>query len=113
MTKLFLALGAAAVALSAMPAEAKHYTNHMRCSRWHHGRCVTWKRMTRAQARRAGFAVGYRFAPTYAWTDYSALPQPLVSRYHLRQDWRYVNQNGRVYVVNPHSYRVTRVITAR
>ena len=111
MTKLFLALGAAAVALSAAPAEAKHYTNHMMCAKWHHGRCMTWKRMTRAQARRAGYAVGYRFAPTYAYTDYSALPQPMVTRYHLRNNWRYVNQDGRLYVVNPHTYRVTRVIS--
>jgi hypothetical protein len=111
MQKLLLALGAAAVALSAAPADArKHYTNISKCSKWRHGRCVVWKRMTRAQARRAGFAVGYRFAPTYAYTDYTALPQPIVTRYHLRQDWRYVNQNGRVYVVNPRTYRVTRVI---
>jgi len=110
MTKLFLALGAAAVALSAAPAEAKHYTNHTACSKWHHGRCIAWHRMTRAQARRAGYAVGHRFAPSFAYTDYSALPQPLVTRYHLRDNWRYVNQDGRIYVVNPHTYRVTRVI---
>lgn len=110
MIKTLFALGAVAVALSAAPAEAKHYTNHMTCAKWHHGRCVTWKRMTVKQARRAGYTVGYRFAPNYAWTDYSALPQPLVTRYHLRRDWRYVNHDGRLYVVNPHSYRVTRVV---
>ena len=110
MIKTLFALGAVAVALSAAPAEAKHYTNHMRCAKWHHGRCITWKRMTVKQARRAGYAVGYRFAPNYAWTDYSALPQPLVTRYHLRRDWRYVYRDGRLYVVNPHSYRVTRVV---
>ena len=110
MIKTLFALGAVAVALSAAPAEAKRYTNHMTCAKWHHGRCITWKRMTVKQARRAGYAVGYRFAPNYAWTDYSALPQPLVTRYHLRRDWRYVNRNGRLYVVNPHNYRVTRVV---
>ena len=110
MIKTLFAFGALAVALSAVPAEAKHYTNHMRCAKWHHGRCVTWKRMTVKQARRAGYRVGYRFGPNYAWTDYNSLPQPLVTRYHLRRDWRYVNQNGRLYVVNPHSYRVTRVV---
>ena len=110
MTKIFLALGAAAVAMSAVPAEAKHYTNHVRCSKWRHHRCVAWHRMTRMQARRAGYRVGYRFAPTYAYTDYSALPQPVVTRYHLRDNWRYVNQNGRIYVVSPTTYRVTRVI---
>jgi len=110
MIKTLFALGAVAVALSAAPAEAKHYTNHMRCAKWHHGRCITWKRMTVKQARRAGYAVGYRFAPNYAWTDYSALPPPRGPRYHLRRDWRYVNRNGRLYVVNPHNYRVTRVV---
>lgn len=110
MYKLILAAGAAAVALSAAPADAKHYTNITKCSKWRNHRCVAWHRMTRAQARRAGYAVGYRFAPTYAYSDYATLPQPLVTRYHLNRDWRYVNQNGRLYVVNPHSYRVTRVI---
>ncbi|MGZ2412195.1 hypothetical protein ACUXST_001616 [Sphingomonas sp. F9_3S_D5_B_2] len=113
MTKFFLALGAAAVALSAAPADAKRYTNHTTCSKWRHGRCVAWHRLTRPQARRAGYAVGYRFAPTYSYTQYSALPAPLVRRYNLRRDWRYVNQGGRVYVVNPRTYRVTRVISVR
>jgi hypothetical protein len=98
MIKTLLALGTAAVALTAMPAEARP------CGRWHHGHCMMWRNAN------AGWNVGYRFAPTYAWTDYSALPQPLVTRYHLDQNWRYVNHNGHIYVVNPHSYRVTRVI---
>lgn len=110
--KMLLAVAATAVALSAVPAEARHYTNHMACSKWHKGRCVAWHRLTRSQARRAGYRVGYRFAPTYAYTEYSALPQPIVTRYHLRPNWRYVNQNGYVYVVNPQTYRVVRVINA-
>ena len=64
MTKVFLALGAAAVALSAAPAEAKHYTNLTKCVRYHHGRCVAWKRLTRGEARRAGYAdQGHFFLP--------------------------------------------------
>lgn len=110
MYKLILAAGAAAVALSAVPADAKHYTNITKCSKWRHHRCVAWHRMTRAQARRAGYAVGYRFAPTYAYTDYASLPAPFVTQYRLNRNWRYVNQNGRVYVVNPRTYRVTRVL---
>lgn len=119
MTKYILALGAAAAAFSAMPAEARHYTNHTRCTRWHNHRCVAWHRMTRWQVhhrrqmmrRAAAYRVGYRFAPTYSYTEYSALPQPIVTRYHLRDNWRYVNDNGYVYVVNPTTYRVTRVIS--
>lgn len=112
MMKMMLALGAAAVAVSAVPAEAKTYTNVMKCTKYRHGKCVTWKRLTVKQARRAGYAVGYRFGPTYSYTDYSALPQPLVTQYHLRDNFRYVNRDGYVYVVNPQTYRVVRVINA-
>jgi len=87
MKKTLLALGAAAVALSAAPADARHR---------HH---VTVYR------------VGYMFGPDYTYTDYTALPQPIVTRYHLRDNFRYVNRNGVIYVVNPHSYRVVRVIS--
>lgn len=110
MTKALLALGAAAVALSAMPAEARHYSNHAACTKYRHGRCVAWHDMSMRQARAAGYRVGYRFGPSYSYTDVSTLPQPLVTRYHLGSNYRYVNDNGRVYVVNPNSYRVIRVI---
>lgn len=112
MMKMMLALGAAAVAVSAVPAEAKTYTNAMKCTKYRNGKCVTWKRLTVRQARRAGYRVGYRFGPTYGYTDYSALPQPIVTRYHLRDNFRYVNSNGYVYVVNPRTYRVVRVLNA-
>ena len=111
MVKAFLAIGTAAVALTAMPASAeRHYTNITQCVRYHHGRCIAWKRLTRREARRAGYAVGYRFGPTYSYVDIGALPQPIVTRYHLGPTFRYVNQNGFVYVVNPNTYRVVRVI---
>ena len=110
MTKAFLALGAAAVALTAVPAEAKRYTNITKCTKYRHGRCVAWKRLTRHEARQAGYRVGYRFGPDYSYADIGALPQPVVTRYHLGPDFRYVNQNGFVYVVNPNTYRVVRVI---
>ena len=108
--KLLLALGAAAVAFTAVPAEAKHYTNITKCTRYHNGRCVAWKRLTRAQARRAGYRVGYNFGPSFSYVDIGTLPQPIVTRYHLRPTFRYVNQDGFVYVVNPNTYRVVRVI---
>ena len=112
MMKGFLALGVAAVALTATPSDARrHYTNLTKCQKWRHGECVKWKRMTRAEARRAGYRVGYNFGPTYAYTDIGALPQPIVTRYHLRPTFRYVNQDGFVYVVNPRTYRVVRVIS--
>ena len=112
MTKALLALGAAAVALSATPADARrHYTNHVACARWHHGRCVAWHRLTVRQARRAGYRVGYVFGPNYNYADVNTLPQPIVTRYHLGDNFRYVNDNGYVYVVNPNTYRVVRVIS--
>jgi hypothetical protein len=111
MRKALLAMGVVAVALTATPSEARrHYTNLTKCQKWRHGQCVKWKRMTVREARRAGYRVGYNFGPNYSYVDVGALPQPVVTRYHLGSNWRYVNQNGYVYVVNPRTYRVTRVI---
>ena len=81
-----------------------------------HGHCVRWMThgymVSRARHARhmAAYRVGYRFGPTYAYTDIGALPQPFVTQYNLRPTFRYVNQNGYVYVVNPNTYRVVRVI---
>lgn len=111
MRSIVLALSTAAVALSAAPATAQRYTRHVACDQWRHGRCVSWHRMTRREARAAGYNVGYNFGPNYSYVDIGALPQPVVTRYHLGPNFRYVNENGRVYVVNPHTYRVVRVIT--
>ena len=86
--KTILAVAAAAVALAATPAVARH----------HHNVTV--------------YRVGYAFGPGYTYTDFGALPQPIVTRYHLRNNFRYVSDNGYVYVVNPHTYRVVRVIRA-
>ncbi|MFL6726479.1 MAG: hypothetical protein ACJ8FS_08195 [Sphingomicrobium sp.] len=110
MTKALLALGAAAVALTAVPADARHYTNITKCTKYRHGRCVAWKRLTRGEARRAGYSVGYNFGPDFSYVDVAALPQPIVTRYHLGTNFRYVNQDGYVYVVSPNTYRVVRVI---
>lgn len=85
MRKTLLALGAAAVALTASAADARHH--HM-----------------------TAYRVGYTFGPSYTYTELSALPQPMVTRYHLGDNFRYVNENGYIYVVNPHTYRVVRVI---
>ena len=88
MYKTLLAVTAAAVVLTGTPALARHH---------HHDHVTVYR-------------VGYAFGPSYSYTDYSSLPQPIVTRYHLRNNWRYVNDNGYVYVVNPHTYRVVRVI---
>ena len=84
MYKAILAVAAAAVAFTATP--------------------------TLARVHVTVYHVGYDFGPTYTYTDFSALPQPIVTRYHLRHDYRYVDENGYVYVVSPKTYRVVRVI---
>jgi hypothetical protein len=112
MTKALLALGAAVVALTAVPAGARNNVNQASCARSQHGRCVAWNRMNRVQAMRSGYGVGHRFGPDYSYTDYSALPQPYVTRYHLAQNYRYVYNGNRIYVVDPTTYAVRRVINA-
>ena len=106
MTKTLLVLGAAAVALSAAPAQADrghHYGHGTACAKWRHGHCVRW-------ASSNQYRVGYVFGPSYTYTDYGALPRPYVSRYHLSRDNRYVYSGNRVYVVDPTTYAVTRVL---
>lgn len=103
MTKALLALGAAAAAITAaVPAQAgQHITGPMTCAHWRHGVCVAF---------RPRYNVGYAFGPSYSYVDVGALPVAVVTRYHLRPRFRYVNENGFVYVVNPNTYRVVRVI---
>jgi hypothetical protein len=110
MMKLMLAFGVAAVALTATPSEARHYTNYTKCTKYRHGRCVSWRRLTRAQAERRGYPVGHRFGANYSYVDLNTLPRAVVTRYRLGPNFRYVNDNGYVYVVNPRTYRVVRVI---
>jgi hypothetical protein len=110
MKKLFLAFAAGAVALSATAVDARHYSNTIACSGWRNGECVAWNRLTRDQAEK--IKVGYEFGPNYTYySNFSSLPQPVVTQYHLKPDDRYVAADGYVYVVDPHSYAVTQVIT--
>lgn len=114
MTKIFLALGAAAVALTAVPAEG-HNRHHGRvCAKWRHGHCVRWSNHGYAMstARPARYKVGYVFGPSYSYTAVNALPQPYVRRYDLSPDYRYVYRDNYIYVVDPTTYAVTRVINA-
>jgi hypothetical protein len=111
MTKLLLAAGAAAVALTATPSLArKHYSNMVQCTKYRHGVCVQSRRLTRHQARR--YRVGYHFGPRYGYTAYSALPRRYVTRYRLTPRYRYVYTNGYIYVVDPTTYAITRILNA-
>ena len=106
---MILALGAAAVAMTAIPAQARQYSNTIACSGWRNGQCVAWNRLTREQAHQ--IKVGYEFGPDYTYySPYSSIPQTVVTQYHLDPNFRYVTSNGYTYVVDPHTYAVTQVI---
>ncbi|RST30317.1 hypothetical protein HMF7854_05380 [Sphingomonas ginkgonis] len=110
MTKSLVLLAGAAIALAGSAAEARSYSNQIACSGYRDGQCVAWNRLTRKQAGEV--KVGTVFGPNYSYySDYSTLPQPLVTQYSLAPSARYVSTDGYVYVVDPQSYAVTRVIT--
>ena len=112
MTKTLLALGAAAVALTATPALADrgHHNgwNKHSCAQTRHGKCVRWSN----SARRATWSTGYRFGPRYGYTSYRSLPRTYVQRYDLSPRYRYVYRDNYIYQVDPTTYAVTRVIDA-
>ncbi|HEV2595605.1 MAG TPA: hypothetical protein VGU01_10440 [Sphingomicrobium sp.] len=101
---------AAAVTLASVPAVAQREVRQAACEQWRHGNCVSWHGLARHNAGAAGHDVGYNFGPHPPFVEVGALPRGLASRYHLGPEFRYVSENGRVYVVNPHTYRVVRVI---
>ena len=102
MMKALLAMGTVAAALTTTPAEARHITGDATCAHWRHGTCMAW---------RPRYNVGYMFGPSYTYIDVGGLPGTVVTRYHLGPRYRYVSQDGFVYVVNPRTYRVIRVIS--
>ena len=111
MTRVILALGVVATALSAAPADAKkHYSNYIECSKVVNGACVKWQRLTRGAAIRAAHNTGYVFGPSYSYTPYAVLPHDYAVRYSLDPNGRYVYTNGYIYVVDPSTYAVTRII---
>jgi len=115
MNKLILALTWSAqddATFAAAPADARHYSRQTTCTRWHNHRCISWKRLTTAQARHARYRVGYVFGPRYKYTAYRALPHTYVNRYGLNPNGRYVYSNGYIYVVDPATYAITRVLQA-
>ena len=105
MRKILLALSGAAVALAVTPA-ADAKTKTYVCTKWKDGLCVSTHRVKGT----APYKVGYVFGPNYSYTTYSTLPQPVVSYYHLDSNGRYVYSDGYVYVVDPTTYAVNRVI---
>ena len=105
MRRILLALSGAAVAFGTVPtADAKTYV----CTRWKDGVCLTAHRVKGSD--QAPYKVGYVFGPNYTYTTYSDIPQPVVTYYHLDSNGRYVYTNGYVYVVDPTTYAITRVI---
>lgn len=117
MTKLILALAGAAVAAggpAASPAQGQRYMTRTVCTRWHNHRCIEWRHLRVRQIRRraAAYRMGYVFGPAFGYTAYSALPHPYVVRYRLSPDYRYVYTGGYIYVVNPTTFAVTRIIRA-
>jgi hypothetical protein len=112
MTKLVLALCSAMVALTVTAAEAQQeVAKHIRCAKWRHGECISSLGPGPARGTPSGYAVGHLFGPNYSYSDMDSVPPSIVTRYHLRSRFRYVTQSGHIYVVDPRTYRVVRVIT--
>ena len=102
MTKALFALGVAATAIVvSAPAEARN-NHHNECAKERHGHCVAMRR----------YAVGHHFGPRYTYTTYSALPHTYVRRYDLTPHYRYVYENGYIYVVDPATWAITRILNA-
>ena len=109
MFKPFLLITGAAVALTGVAANARQYSNVIQCSGYRNGQCVAWNRLTKEQA--AKITVGTVFGPNYTYySEFSTLPQTVVTQYHLAPTNRYVMSNGYIYVVDPTTYAVTQVI---
>jgi hypothetical protein len=103
MTKALLALGVATTAVVASaPAVARPHAHKTACAKYRHGHCVAMRR----------YNVGYRFGPRYTYTTYGALPRTYVRRYDLSPHYRYVYQNGYIYVVDPATWAITRILNA-
>ena len=106
MRKILIALTGAAVAVtaaSAADAKVKTYV----CTKWRDGLCVSTHRV---KGSPAAYKVGYVFGPNYTYTTYADIPTQVTGYYHLDSNGRYVYTNGYVFVVDPTTYAVTRVI---
>lgn len=114
MLKPILALTGAAFVMTSAAAEARPH--HMRssttvCTKWRHGTCVRSHTVVRdARAMGGRYRVGYRFGPDYSYSAFNTIPQRYVTRYNLNPDYRYVYNGNTVYVVDPTTYAVTRIL---
>ena len=108
--KTLLVLAGVAVMATASPAAARPHSKNTVCVQSRYGHCVAWQKMSRPKAHR--YAVGHRFGPSYGYTTYSSLPQSYRSRYNLNPDYRYVYRGNTIYVVDPKTYAIQRVIDA-
>jgi hypothetical protein len=111
MVKLALVFGFVAAAVGASASQADGHGG-AQCSRWRHGHCADSNGSISRDDGRTGYAVGHLFGPRYSYVAIGSVPPPIVQRYHLRPSFRYVNEDGFIYVVDPRTYRVVRVIPA-
>ena len=102
MRKVLLMLSCAALALPITSANAKTYV----CTKWKDGICLSMHRVKGTPPH----AVGYVFGPDYSYTAVTDIPQPVVTYYKLGSDARYVYSDGYLYMVDPTSGAVTKVI---
>ena len=107
MRKMIFSLAGAAVTLTAVSAQAGAPTTGFTCTKWRDGVCVSTHPV---RGTPPAYKMGYVFGPDYAYTTLSDIPQPVVTYYHLDANGRYVYSNGYVYVVDPTTYAVTRVL---
>lgn len=106
MRNILLALSGAGVALTAAPPALHADPLPQVCLKWHDGVCVSTHRVKGTPP----YQTGYVFGPTYAYTTFNTLPAPAVTHYHLDPNARYVYSNGYIYVVDPATYAVTKVL---
>jgi hypothetical protein len=108
--KTLFAIAAASVVLTAVPAQARTYSDIVQCVKVVDGRCNKWDRLTDEQAAKARWKMGYVFGPTYCYTTLDAIPHDYVTEFSLDPNARYVYQDGYIYVVDPKSYAVDKII---
>ena len=101
--KKLVAIGlVAALSFGSAPAMAQRHDQN-------HGRDMSRGKQV---AHTQHYRVGHRFGPRYSYTSYSALPRTYVMRYHLSPRNRYVYNDGYIYVINPATFAVMRILSA-
>jgi hypothetical protein len=105
MKRVLALVGGVALAVSAAPTIAKEKA--FVCTKWVAGVCTSTHRV---RGTPPGYKVGHVFGPSYSYTTFADIPEPVAVHYKLDSGGRYVFSDGYVYVVDPSSYAVTRVI---